>query len=305
MAPSRHVEAFLEMIAAERGGSANTLAAYRRDLEDYAGFLAGRRRPVESGTADDLRAYLVGLAAAGLQPRTAARRLSALRQFHRFLFAEAVRGDDPTGAIDGPRLGRPLPKVLEEAEVGRLIAAAAGMAGPEGLRLVAMLELLYGTGLRVSELVGLKLAALKRDTATLLVEGKGEKERLVPLTQPSVAAVRAFLEVRDRFLPKGQTSPWLFPSRGEAGHLTRQRFAQLLKQLSAEAGIARERISPHVLRHAFATHLVDHGADLRSVQQMLGHADIATTQIYTHVAQERLAKVVGQHHPLAQKRRPR
>ncbi len=293
------------MIAAERGGSINTIEAYRRDLEDYASFLKRRRRAIEAGSATDLRAYLGALDAAGLSPRTAARRLSALRQFHRFLYAEGIRGDDPTGAVDGPKLGRPLPKVLEEAEVGRLLDAAAALDGAEGLRLMAMLELLYGTGLRVSELVGLRLQALKRDATTLLIRGKGDKERVVPLTEPAMAALKAYLAAREGFLSRGQPSPWLFPSRGATGHLTRQRFAQMLKELSAAAGISPERISPHVLRHAFATHLVDHGADLRSVQQMLGHADIATTQIYTHVAQVRLARVVGTHHPLARRRRLR
>jgi integrase/recombinase XerD len=305
MAPSRHVEAFLEMIAAERGGSRNTIAAYRRDLDHFAQFLARRRRAVEAGTAADLSAYMASLGAAGLSPRTAARRLSALRQFHRFLYAEGVRGDDPTGAIDGPKLGRPLPKVLEEAEVNRLIEAAAAPGGAEGARLLALLELVYGAGLRVSELVGLRLQAFREDTGALLVRGKGDKERMVPLTQPAIRALKAYLALRAGFLRKGAPSPWLFPSRGAAGHLTRQRFAQMLKALSATAGIAPERISPHVLRHAFATHLVDRGADLRSVQQMLGHADIATTQIYTHVAQDRLARIVGTHHPLARKGRSR
>jgi integrase/recombinase XerD len=305
MAGSRHAEAFLEMIAAERGGSANTIQAYRHDLEDYEGFLARRRVSLDAGSADDVRAYLARLQSAGLSPRTQARRLSALRQFHRFLYGEGVRGDDPTGAVDGPRLGRPLPKVLDEPEVGRLLEAAQALEGAEGLRLVAMLELLYGAGLRVSELVSLRLQAVRQETGTLMVRGKGEKERVVPLTPPAIAALKAYGAVRARFLKPGASSPWLFCSHGAAGHLTRQRFAQMLKALAAAAGIEPGRISPHVLRHAFATHLVDHGADLRSVQQMLGHADIATTQIYTHVAQDRLARVVGQHHPLARKGRSR
>ena len=298
---SRHVETFLEMLAAERGARSQTLAAYRGDLADVARFL-GAETALEAATTEDLRRYLARLARARMTPRTAARRLSALRQFHRFLVLEGVRRDDPTTGIDAPRLGRPLPKVLAEDEAAALVAAARQREGAEGKRLLAMVELLYGAGLRVSELVGLPLAAAQRDPRFLIVRGKGDKERLVPLGSPARDALAAYLEVRTRFLAPRKASPFLFPSHGREGHLTRRRCGQLLKALALEAGLDPARLSPHVLRHAFASHLIDHGADLRSVQEMLGHADIATTQIYTHVQSERLQRLVAEHHPLARKK---
>jgi integrase/recombinase XerD len=300
-APSRHVEAFLEMLAAERGAAKLTIVAYRNDLDDFAGFLAGAGKTVERADAAALRRYLARLAGAGMAPRTTARRLSALRQFHKFLFAEGVRGDDPTAQLDSPRLGRPLPKILAEAEITGLIDAARGMAGAEGKRLVCFVELLYATGLRVSELVALPLARV-REERFLLVTGKGGKERLVPLSPPARAALADYVAVRGEFLAEGKTSRFLFPSRGAEGHLTRRRCGQLMKGLALAAGIDPARVSPHVLRHAFASHLLDHGADLRSVQQMLGHADIATTQIYTHVQGDRLRTLVETHHPLARRK---
>jgi integrase/recombinase XerD len=222
------------------------------------------------------------------------------------LLTEGRRGDDPCASIDSPRQGRPLPKLLSEQEVEALLAVAHEKDGPEGIRLAALLEILYATGLRVSELVGLPAAALGRDPRFLIVRGKGDKERMVPLGEEAHRALLAYRRVRDRFLgdnaPRG-AEKWLFPSRGGDGHLTRQRLAQMLKGLALEAGIAAERVSPHVLRHCFATHLLDHGADLRSVQQMLGHADISTTQIYTHVLASRLKALVHDHHPLARPRR--
>jgi len=299
--PSRHVEAFLEMLAAERGAAKLTIAAYRNDLDDFAAFLAAAGKPAEAADAAALRRYLGRLVGAGMAPRTTARRLSALRQFHKFLFAEGVRSDDPTGQLDSPRLGRPLPKLLAEAEIEALIAAARQMAGPEGKRLVCFVELLYATGLRVSELVALPLGRL-RDERFLLVTGKGGKERLVPLSAPARQALADYAAVRGEFLAEGATSRFLFPSRGAEGHLTRRRCGQLLKTLALTAGLDPARVSPHVLRHAFASHLLDHGADLRSVQQMLGHADIATTQIYTHVQGERLRTLVETHHPLARRK---
>ena len=297
---SRHVEAFLEMLAAERGAAPLTLAAYRADLADFARALASDA--IATATTEDLRQYLSRLAKAQLAPRTAARRLSALRQFYRFLVLEGVRKDDPTAALDAPRLGRPLPKLVSEAEVKQLLEAARAKPGPEGLRLVCLLELLYGSGLRVSELVGLPLAAARRDQRFLLVRGKGDKERLVPLGAPARAALAAYLAVRSHFLGAGESTRWLFPSRGAEGHLTRRWCGALLKELAIAAGIDPARLSPHVLRHAFATHLLDHGADLRSVQAMLGHADITTTQIYTHVLGDRLQRLVAEHHPLARKK---
>ncbi len=299
---SHHVEAFLEMLAAERGAARLTLAAYRGDLADAARFLGAAG--LEAAATEDLRRYLAKLAGDRLLPRTAARRLSALRQFYKFLVTDGRRRDDPSAALDAPRLGRPLPKLVSEPEAEALLAAAAARAGAEGARLVCLLELLYGAGLRVSELVSLPLSAARGDRRFLVLRGKGGKERLVPLGERARAALAAYLERRGAFLGAGAASRFLFPSRGAAGHLTRRRCGQLLKELAVATGIDPARLSPHVLRHAFATHLLDHGADLRSVQEMLGHADIATTQIYTHVAGERLQRLVGEHHPLA-RRKPR
>lgn len=297
---SRYLEAFLEMLVAERGAAANTIDSYRRDLADCALFLERRGGAIalDDANSDDLRAYLKQLDAAGMAPTTAARRLSALRQFFRFLYSEGLRDNDPSSVLDSPQRGRPLPKILQEDEVDRLLAAAAARRGAEGRRLEALVELCYATGMRVSELVGLPLAAVARDPRVLIVRGKGNRERMVPLGDSARRAVKRYLDERVRFLPKSGVSPWLFPGRG-GGHLTRHRFAQLLKELAVEAGIDHRRVSPHVLRHAFASHLLHHGADLRAVQQMLGHADISTTQIYTHVLDERLRRLVAEHHPLA------
>lgn len=297
------IEAFLEMLVAERGAARNTIDSYRRDLADVESFLARRDRGIEAATTEDLRDYLAALNAGGATASTAARRLSALRQFFRFLYSEGARGDDPTTTIESPRRGRPLPKLLSEGEVSQLLERARSKRGPEGLRLTALLETLYATGMRVSELVSLPLSAVARDPRYILVCGKGGKERLVPLSEPAREALGGYKSVRGQFCRNGVESPYLFPSRGGSGYLTRHRFAQLLKQLSVEAGIAPSKVSPHVLRHAFATHLLNRGADLRSVQQMLGHADIATTQIYTHVLDERLKSLVETHHPLARARR--
>lgn len=308
---SRMVGAFLEMLVAERGAAANTLDSYGRDLADFAAFMGRRRRGPENAVAADVRKYLAGLSAAGMSPRTSARRLSALRQFFKFLYASGERPDDPCATIDSPRLGRPLPKYLSEEEVDRLLEAARLRDDAEGLRRTALVEILYATGLRVSELVGLPLSALSRDSRILIVRGKGGKERMVPLNDPAVEALETYRQVRDRFLPGqgtgrgtgggtgGRASRWLFPSRSRAGHLTRVRFAQVLKELAVDGGLDPKRVSPHVLRHSFASHLLAHGADLRSLQQMLGHSDIATTQIYTHVLDERLKALVRDAHPLA------
>jgi integrase/recombinase XerD len=297
---SRHVEAFLEMLAAERGAARLTLAAYRHDLAVVAEFLGGA---LDSASTEDLRNYLGALARDGLSARTAARRLSALRQFYRFLLLDGRRQDDPTAALDAPRLGRPLPKLVSEDEATKLLDAAAAQGGAEGARLICLVELLYGAGLRVSELVSLPLAAARGEKRFLVVRGKGDKERLVPLGEPARAALAAYLARRDGFVAGKKSERFLFPSRSAAGHLTRRRCGQMMKELALAAGIDPARLSPHVLRHAFATHLLDRGADLRSVQEMLGHADIATTQIYTHVAGERLQRLVRQHHPLAKRRR--
>ena len=302
VALSKHLEAFLEMMAAERGAAPLTLAAYRNDLAALAEFLGAAGVAIEAADSGGLHHYLASAATLRLTPRTLARRLSAMRQFYKFLVIEGVRQDDPTAQLDTPRLGRPLPKILSEAEIERLIAAAQEWPGNEGTRLYCVVELLYATGLRISELVGLPLAAARRDPRFLVITGKGGKERIVPLSEPARSALRKYLECRDQFLPGARPSRWLFPSRGRAGHLTRQRTGQMLKELAAKAGLAPEKLSPHVLRHAFASHLLDHGADLRSVQQMLGHADIATTQIYTHVLSDRLRKLVETAHPLARRK---
>ncbi|HLN25770.1 MAG TPA: site-specific tyrosine recombinase XerD [Patescibacteria group bacterium] len=294
---SKHVESFLEMLAAERGAAANTLDAYRRDLDDFAGFLAGLGVSVHQAGVPALRGYLGDLKRRGMAPRTAARRLSALRQFHKFLFAEDIRDDDPTQVLDSPRLGQPLPKYLSEADVERLIEAARAKEGVAGLRALALLELLYAAGLRVSELVELPYSAVRRDKPVLIVRGKGGKERMVPLGEPARQAIQAWCLVR-----QPDTSKWLFPGDGDSGHFTRSGFAKMLDDLAIAAGLDVTRISPHVLRHSFASHLLAHGADLRSVQQMLGHADIATTQIYTHVLDEKLKQLVTLHHPLAKKK---
>jgi integrase/recombinase XerD len=303
---SHHVEAFLEMMSAERGAAANTLAAYRRDLDDYLAYLAKRGIALERAGPETVRGYLVHLDVIGLAARSAARRLSAVRQFHRFLFSEGVRGDDPTGTVEGPRQPARLPKVMSEADVDRLIGAARAAAEREGLaplararamRLNALLELLYATGLRVSELVGLKATAIRGEARFFRVKGKGGHERIVPLTEAARAATAAYLAARAQ--AGGAESPWLFPSFGDSGHLTRQHFARDLKALAAAAGIPAAKVSPHVLRHAFASHLLQNGADLRVVQELLGHADISTTQIYTHVLEERLRALVAEHHPLA------
>ncbi len=290
------------MLAAERGAARLTLVAYRNDLADLAGFLAARGHSLDGADADALHDYLADAATRALAPRTLARRLSALRQFYRFLLVDGIRADDPTARLDAPRIGRPLPKILSEDEVARLLAAAAAWPGDEGVRLRCLVELLYASGLRVSELVTLPLAAAQRDPRVLLVRGKGGKERMVPLSPPARQALAAYLECRRSFLAKAQPSRWLFPSRAGAGYLTRQRCGQLLKELALAAGLDPARLSPHVMRHAFASHLLDGGADLRSVQQMLGHADIATTQIYTHVQSERLRRLVETAHPLARRK---
>ena len=289
------------MITVERGAAKNTIESYRRDLDDFNQFSTARNRLIENADNNLIRSYVKKLSNNGLAPSTSARRLSALKQFFRFLHAEGFRDDDPTSSLDSPRLRRPLPKLLNEDEVELLLKTAENKQGNEGLRLIALLEILYATGLRVSELVGIPLSAISRNGRILIVKGKGGKERMLPLNEPASDAIKGYKVVRDSFLPKGfrGVDPgWLFPSRSNQGYLTRARFGQLMKELAIESGLDPRRVSPHVLRHSFASHLLAHGADLRSLQQMLGHSDIATTQIYTLVLQERLRQLLDVH-PLA------
>jgi integrase/recombinase XerD len=289
----RHLESFLEMMAAERGAARNTLAAYRADLDDLQAFLTTRGESLSTSGTADLRAYLVSLADAGLSPRTQARRLAAMRQFHKFLLREGVRPDDPARLLDSPKPSAALPKNLTEAEVEHLLRAAAEAPGLRGLTMRAGLEILYASGLRISELLSLQSVALTADAEMLLVRGKGGKDRVVPLSDAAREAARAMRAARKK------PGRWLFPGRDARKPLTRQAFFLHLKQTVLAAGLDPARVSPHVLRHAFASHLLGRGADLRSLQMLLGHADIATTQIYTHLLAERLQKLVEQHHPLA------
>ncbi|MEL6063800.1 MULTISPECIES: tyrosine recombinase [unclassified Methylobacterium] len=299
-APHADVADYLDMLAAERGAGANTLAAYRRDLDDYLAYLARAGIDLDDVEAGTLRAFLADLETRGLKASSAARRLSCVRGFHRFLYAEGLAEADPSVAVSGPRRGRVLPKILSVAEVDRLLGVAQAAAGAEqapgparrARRMMCLLELLYATGLRVSELVALPRAAGATRERYLFIKGKGGRERLVPLTEAARAAMAAHLAA----VP--EESAWLFPADSDSGHLTRQAFARDLKAVALEAGLRPDRVSPHVLRHAFASHLLQNGADLRIVQELLGHADISTTQIYTHVLDERLKAMVRDLHPL-------
>jgi len=302
---------FLDMLMAERGAAEKTVEAYSRDLSEFLAFAGAKRYTARDASADTIRDFLAGLSRKGLAATSRARKLSAIRQFFRFLLGEGLRGDDPTSAIDSPKLGRPLPKLLSFDEVERLLETAAqgvtqaadGSAKRRALRIYALLETLYATGLRVSELLGLQRRVLVSDDRVLTIKGKGGRERLVPLNDAAREALAAHLAALAEDEDHGRAaSPWLFPSGNGAQHLTRQRFGQELKALAIAAGIEPSRVSPHVLRHAFASHLLERGADLRTVQQLLGHADISTTQIYTHVIEERLRRLVEERHPLAQHR---
>ena len=305
------IEMFLEMLSAERGAAANTISAYRRDLEDFRNFLHRRARLIAAAAPPDISAYVAEASATGLKATSLARRLSAVRQLYKFLVAEGQVTADPTLGQAGPRKERALPKTLNVAEVDRLIETAAqragkakGLARLRAVRLHCLIEMLYATGMRVSELVSLPRDVLAGDARVLTIKGKGGRERLVPLNSKARAALEHYLQLgreSNDAVAATVATKWLFPSKSTQGHLTRQRFGQDLKDLAAETGLDPDRISPHVLRHAFASHLLDRGADLRSVQQLLGHADISTTEIYTHVLEERLKKLVHEHHPLAKK----
>lgn len=306
MRGAHHLETFLEMMSVERGAAANTLAAYRRDLEDFGAFLAARNKPLNEADQTDISAYLAGLKAQELATTTQARRLSALRRFHRFLYGEGVRPDDPTGLAEAPKKRRALPKVISAEEIIALLSVAAREACRDDLspvkrmaaaRLVALIEIAYATGLRVSELVGLPASAARPDLRVMTVRGKGNKERIVPLSDRARRAIATYVALRDGLERGG--GKFLFPADSESGHLTRQSFGRDLKWVAVAAGLPPEKVSPHVLRHAFASHLLAGGADLRIVQALLGHADIATTEIYTHVLDTRLTELVQEHHPLA------
>ncbi|MES2029586.1 MAG: site-specific tyrosine recombinase XerD [Pseudomonadota bacterium] len=305
---------FLDMLAAEQGAGVNTLDAYRRDLEDFSEFAAGAKSSFAGADTQLLRDYLEDLDERGFKSTTVARRLSAIRHLFRFLLSEKIRTDDPAAILSGPKRGRSLPKVLSIADVDRMLVQARSQAQNieasaqqrlRDARLYCLLEVLYATGLRVSELVSLPLTAARRDARMIVVRGKGNKERLVPLNETAKQAMAEYLaamaELQKTQPKKGAASKWLFPSFGESGHLTRQHFARDLKELAAVSGIAPRLVSPHVLRHAFASHLLHNGADLRIVQTLLGHTDISTTQIYTHVVEERLKSLVRDLHPLAEK----
>lgn len=290
------IEAFLEMMSAERGAAANTIAAYGRDLADYMGFLSRKGKRIAQAGKDEIASYIAGLDAEGLAASSVARRLSAVRQFHRFLVADAIKADDPTRIIASPKARRALPKVMSVEEVDRLLSLAekeAGSGEEKAVRLYVLVELLYATGLRVSELVALERKALTGDASYLTISGKGGKERIVPLNDRARDTLKAWAE-------KTEKQKFLFPANGAEGHLSRQVFARDLKQLARDAGLSADKVSPHVLRHAFASHLLQRGADLRVVQMLLGHSDISTTQIYTHVLDEHLRKLLETSHPLSE-----
>jgi integrase/recombinase XerD len=307
------INLFLDMLAAEQGAGENTLDAYRRDLTDFSEFLGKAGLNFAGAETDVLRNYLADLDDRGFKSSSVARRLSAMRHLFRFLLNERIRGDDPAAILSGPKRGRGLPKVLSIGDVDRMLTRAQELAGQDAspqqrlraLRLYCLLEVLYATGLRVSELVALPISASRRDASMIVVRGKGNKERLVPLNEASRQAMADYLAAMDALKPEKKknapASKWLFPSFGESGHLTRQHFARDLKELAAASGLAPRLVSPHVLRHAFASHLLHNGADLRIVQTLLGHTDISTTQIYTHVVEERLKSLVRDLHPLAEK----
>lgn len=305
------ISTFLEAQAAELGAATNTLLAYGRDLKDVAAWLKQHDSGFALASREQIETYLIHCDAQGLAKSTRARRLSAIRQLYRFAFEEGWRADNPAIQIRGPGRDKRLPRTLEVVEVDRLLAAAreTGRSPQDRLRNTCLIELLYATGMRVTELVGLPVSAARGDPRMLLIRGKGGRERMVPLSPPARSALTRWIETRDsdqaECVARGAApSPYLFPSRGKAGHLTRHRFFQLIKQLAVNGGVDPARVTPHTLRHAFATHLLANGADLRSIQTLLGHADIATTEIYTHVLDERLTELVLQHHPLARGAKP-
>ena len=304
------VEQFLEMMSSERASSADTIVAYKRDLRDFLGYcLAGHIR-VSRVSRDNIEAFFAYLSKSGISAQSVARKFSVLRQFFAFLYSEKYRADDPTTTIDSPKIPKRLPAILSQDDVLILLEAARSDDSSKGIRLQAMLELMYGAGLRVSELVSLKLSALQLreggkhiDVDFMIVRGKGNKERLVPLNDKVRLALMSYLEIRSQFFGTQKTSLWLFPYHRAVGYITRQQFGIMLKELAVKANIDPQKFSPHTLRHSFATHLLEGGADLRVIQELLGHSDISTTQIYTHVAGSRLNKLVQEHHPLGKNKK--
>lgn len=292
---NKYIDSFLEMMTAERGASLRTVQAYRRDLEDVEAFLSTRGKGMHKVKRSDLEEYMHVVVSNQLSAKTQSRRLSAIREFYRFLYSEDIIKKNPADYLLSPKVGKSLPKYLSEREVARLLEAAAH----KNMRMKVLLEVLYASGMRVSELVGLPVSSVLKDAASITIIGKGNKERIVPLNVAARKALDQWLMLRELKLKKGRTNKWLFPSQSACGHLTRDGFFKALKEIAVEAGISPERVSPHVFRHSFASHLIAHDADLRSVQKMLGHADIATTEIYTHVLEDRLKKTLEKSHPLA------
>lgn len=307
---SLFVEQFLEMMVSERISASDTVAAYRRDLLGFLGYCLDEKLRITRISREGVEAFISSLHKSGISAQTIARKLSVLRQFFSFLYSENYRGDDPTITIDSPKIPKKLPATLSQDDIFTLLGAARTDNSAKGIRLQAMLELMYGAGLRVSELVSLKLAALQiREGGTnidvdfIIIKGKGNKERLVPLNDKVRAAMSRYLEIRRQFLGEQKSSLWLFPYHRAVGYITRQQFGVMLKELAVQANIDPQKFSPHTLRHSFATHLLEGGADLRVIQELLGHSDVSTTQIYTHVAGSRLNKLVQEHHPLGKKRK--
>ncbi len=294
-----HLELFLEMMVAERGASVNTILAYRRDLKDFSGFMKMRGKNPEKASEKDINNYIVSIDNSGMSPKTQSRRLSSLREFFRFLFSENVRKDNPTDNLASPKINRSLPKYLSEEEIAQILSVTRNLKHDTAIKALAMMEILYASGLRVSELSALPLSSVNQGHQAITVTGKGQKERMVPLNPNALTAIAEWLRVRENHLKRERGSKWLFPSRSKSGHITRDGCFKILKELAVMAGINPERVSPHVIRHSFASHLIAHDADLRSVQKMLGHADIATTEIYTHVLDDRLNALVKNKHPLA------
>ncbi len=296
--PALLIESFLEMMMAERGSSSNTCQAYRRDLADFVRFSENSSINIEKVTKKDVQDFLASLTGRGISARSSARKLSTLKQFYQFLFSEQIIPDNPVITIEGPKQTKSLPKFLTEQEMARLFETVQKDLSEQGARTAALLEISYAAGLRVSELVSLKISAIQKD-GTLIIKGKGGKERMVPLHRTAQEKIKNYLNIRHIFLGEGEESEWLFPSDGK--HLTRQRFGQILKELAIKANLDPAKISPHILRHSFASHMLHHGADLRVLQELLGHSDISTTQVYTHILDEKLKNIVTNKHPLAKK----